>query len=463
MKFSKFIPFLALAGDLFLLNGFFIGGYIYFSNKPAFAPENLLFFIYLNVAWLCISLVFGAGAFDRHISKIKILTTSIQVIVFFFFAFLMYFQLVKNYNYISRDEIKYIFPMYFAGLLVWKYFLYFSFATYRKKGYNFRNVAMLGITEPALKLQEFISDNIWYGYRFSGFITIENETHDRVLGGFNEMEEILRNNHIDEIFISLEKLSSHNREILARILNDSNIKVRLIPDFKTFSFKMVERLDFGDIPVLALHPGPLSLTGNYLIKRCFDIVFSLLVIVSILSWLIPLFVIIDLLTDRGGAFFVQKRTSINGRNFSIIKFRSMVHNERADTDQAVDGDQRITAFGRFIRNTSIDELPQFINVFLGHMSVVGPRPHMLKHTEEYANLVKSYVARHAIKPGITGLAQVKGFRGEIKTVQDIARRVEYDLFYIRNWSPGLDMYIIWQTILLLFASFAPSTGENQDD
>ncbi len=140
----------------------------------------------------------------------------------------------------------------------------------------------------------------------------------------------------------------------------------------------------------------------------------------------------------------------------------MVHNDRANVSQAVEGDDRITPMGKFIRSTSLDELPQFINVFLGQMSVVGPRPHMLRHTEKYGSLVKSYVARHAIKPGITGLAQVKGFRGEIKTKRDIEQRVAYDLFYIRNWSFSLDLTIIWQTLQLLFFPTANKFTEKQD-
>jgi putative colanic acid biosynthesis UDP-glucose lipid carrier transferase len=183
-----------------------------------------------------------------------------------------------------------------------------------------------------------------------------------------------------------------------------------------------------------------------IIKRIFDIVFSILIIVGLLSWLTPILAIIIKMDSRGSVFFVQKRNGLNNREFNCFKFRSMEINELADIEQVSKNDPRITRVGKFIRKTSIDELPQFFNVLWGDMSVVGPRPHMVSHTNMYAERIDKFMVRHFIKPGITGLAQTKGFRGEVESDTDIINRVRYDIFYIEKWSLLLDLKIIFNTI-----------------
>jgi putative colanic acid biosynthesis UDP-glucose lipid carrier transferase len=183
-------------------------------------------------------------------------------------------------------------------------------------------------------------------------------------------------------------------------------------------------------------------------KRVFDVLFSLMIIIGILSWLIPVLAIIIRLDSKGSLFFTQKRNGLYNKEFSCFKFRSMGINEFSDVDQASKHDERITKVGKFIRKTSIDELPQFFNVLFGNMSVVGPRPHMVKHTNMYAERIDRFMERHLIKPGITGLAQTKGFRGEIETDKDIINRVRYDIFYIEKWSFLLDLKIIFNTVFI---------------
>jgi len=187
-------------------------------------------------------------------------------------------------------------------------------------------------------------------------------------------------------------------------------------------------------------------SSHKIVKRIFDIFFSTAIILVLLSWLIPVLAIIIKMDSRGSVFFVQKRNGLNNREFNCFKFRSMEINELADIEQVSKNDARITRVGKFIRKTSIDELPQFINVLLGDMSVVGPRPHMVSHTNMYAERIDKFMVRHLIKPGITGLAQTKGFRGEVETDKDIINRVKYDIFYIEKWSILLDLKIIFNTI-----------------
>ena len=188
---------------------------------------------------------------------------------------------------------------------------------------------------------------------------------------------------------------------------------------------------------------------NQLIKRLFDIVFSGLVIIFMLSWMCVILYIIDLLGDRKGIFFTQKRTSLLNQEFTCIKFRSMRINREAHTQMTVQNDSRVTKVGRFLRRTSLDELPQFFNVFIGQMSAIGPRPHMLVHTEQFKNLIDNFMTRHTVKPGITGWAQINGYRGEIRQLEDLQQRLNYDLKYIENWSFLLDMKIVVKTIWVL--------------
>jgi len=206
----------------------------------------------------------------------------------------------------------------------------------------------------------------------------------------------------------------------------------------------------GDIPLFASHEAPLNLIGNRMIKRCFDILFSLPICI-ILTLMLPFIALIIKLQSRGPLFFRQERTGINGESFNILKFRSMHVNKDADTLQATKDDPRKFAFGSFMRRTNIDELPQFYNVLKGDMSVVGPRPHMLKHTEQYSKLIDSYMVRHFAKPGITGWAQVNGFRGETQELWQMTGRVKRDIWYIENWTVWLDIRIIYLTIKNMLA------------
>jgi exopolysaccharide biosynthesis polyprenyl glycosylphosphotransferase len=236
---------------------------------------------------------------------------------------------------------------------------------------------------------------------------------------------------------------------LIQFAEEHLIRVRLIADFRWVNFTDLEIERIGDIPVIKLHTTPLDNWNNQLLKRGFDILFSILVILILLSWLLPLLAILVKLDSKGPVFFRQKRTGRDNRSFWCNKLRTMYVNEESDSKQATKDDSRITKFGKFLRDTSLDELPQFFNVLWGDMSVVGPRPHMIKHTTEFSAEVERFMERHKIKPGITGLAQSKGYRGETGEHEKLKNRIKYDLFYVNNWSFLLDMKIIWKTIVLV--------------
>ena len=182
-------------------------------------------------------------------------------------------------------------------------------------------------------------------------------------------------------------------------------------------------------------------------KRLFDIIFSFLVLFFILSWMYPLIGLLIKLSSKGPILFKQKRSGLDNKEFWCYKFRSMSKNVDADNKQATKGDVRITTIGRFLRKSSLDEFPQFINVLKGDMSIVGPRPHMLKHTEQYSELIKKYMVRQLVKPGITGAAQIRGYRGETREIKEMEGRVKWDVWYIENWTFFLDINIILRTVL----------------
>jgi putative colanic acid biosynthesis UDP-glucose lipid carrier transferase len=311
----------------------------------------------------------------------------------------------------------------------------------RIKG-NIRNVVVIGKSKKANQLIEIFNERREFGYHFVEQFS-PRENNFELLNCFR----FIVNNNIDEIYCSVSELK--NDELTAFInFADNNLKtLKFLPDNKNIFSKKLKFEYYDYLPILSLRDIPLHNSLNAVLKRSFDIVFSLLVIFGILIWLGPLLALLISLESRGPVFFIQKRTGFDNNEFQCFKFRSMAMNDSSDYQQAGKNDMRITKIGQFIRKTSIDELPQFYNVLFGNMSVVGPRPHMLKHTDEYANRVDKYMLRHFVKPGITGLAQIRGYRGEIERDSDIQNRIKFDIFYVENWSFFLDLKIIVQTIV----------------
>ena len=291
-------------------------------------------------------------------------------------------------------------------------------------------------------MKHFFTNNPDYGYNLVKVFSLKERKEDKI----NECLAFVSNDKIDEIYCAMADLSDNQ---MANIINfaDNNLKtLKFIPDEKQMLSANVKFEFYDYIPVIPQRNILQEEHFNKVVKRIFDLVFSSVIIVTVLSWLMPIMAILINLESKGPLFFIQKRNGLNYKSFSCYKFRSMKINDRADLELASKDDARITRIGKFIRKTSIDELPQFFNVFFGEMSVVGPRPHMVSVTNLYAANVDKFMVRHFVKPGITGLAQSKGFRGEVETDEDIINRVKYDIFYIENWSILLDIKIIFITI-----------------
>jgi putative colanic acid biosynthesis UDP-glucose lipid carrier transferase len=347
-----------------------------------------------------------------------------------------------NLNLSPTLIVNYILVSFFC-IAIFKYLMFFLLKRYRSifKG-NIRKTIILGKTPQSESLEKFLLDTPAYGFFNKKIICFK----DRSKLDLEAIFDYITNEEIDEIFCSISEL---NNEDLLAVVNyaDNNLKVvKFIPDRSKVLSKKLQHDYYGIIPILTFRTIPLDDPFSSLLKRLFDVVFSLAVIVLILSWLTPLIALVIKVESKGPVFFTQLRNGYNFKSFNCFKFRSMVNNPNADLVQASRDDARITIFGQLLRKTSLDEMPQFFNVLLGDMSVVGPRPHMLSHTDMYAKKIDKFMVRHFVKPGITGLAQVSGYRGEVESDKDIIGRVQHDIFYIENWSFFLDLKIIFQTL-----------------
>jgi len=270
------------------------------------------------------------------------------------------------------------------------------------------------------------------------------------LGRLEESLEWLDANDIDEIYCCLPPEESH---FVKKAIDYCDNKVKqfyAVPVVLNTTKRQMETVQMGDMPIMALRFMPLTFWSNRLKKRLLDLFVSSLVLLLIMPWVTAIVAIIMKLTMPGPIFFRQMRTGLDGKEFECIKFRSMKVNAQADSLQATKDDPRKTKFGNFMRHYNIDELPQFWNVFKGDMSVVGPRPHMVKQTDEYSALIPKYMVRHFAKPGITGWAQVTGFRGETKELWQMEGRVKKDIWYIEHWTIWLDIKIMWLTVKNVF-------------
>lgn len=336
----------------------------------------------------------------------------------------------------------------FVALPLWWLLSRIILKTYRRRGKNFSRVVIVGTNTTARRLQdEFRSEN-GFGYKFMGFFDDECSGYvdpDLYRGDLSRLEDYVKEAQIDEIFYAL---SGENEEALQRVIriaDDNMARFYYVPRLTRFITRGFTLTALGPMPVLASKANPLKRRANRVIKRTFDIVVSSVALIMSPLVLIPVGIAIKI-SSPGPVFFRQKRTGYRGRDFECLKFRTMKVNAAADTAQATKNDPRKTRLGNILRHTSIDELPQFWNVFKGDMSVIGPRPHMLRHTEQYSRLIDQYMMRHTVKPGITGWAQVNGYRGETRELWQMEKRVEFDMWYIEHWSLLLDMKIMFRTV-----------------
>ena len=320
---------------------------------------------------------------------------------------------------------------------------------YRNHGFNFKRVIVIGGGTVGVRLiNEMLADH-GYGYHIVGFFDNNHRARSASAayqGTLDDVEQFVKTHQVDEMFCAVpDTEDNQNVARMIRIADNNAVDFYYVPQFGRTVTRQFELSSVGDVPILAVHPYPLKNPINRLIKRAFDLLTSTIMLVLSPFVIIPVAIGIKL-SSPGPIFFVQKRTGYRGQAFNCYKFRTMRVNDDSDTIQATKGDPRVTRFGNFLRRTSIDELPQFYNVWRGDMSVVGPRPHMVAQTEMYSELIDKYMLRHTIQPGITGWAQVRGYRGQTEELWQMEKRVEFDVWYAENWTFFLDLKIIFRTI-----------------
>ncbi|WP_188373225.1 exopolysaccharide biosynthesis polyprenyl glycosylphosphotransferase [Winogradskyella haliclonae] len=407
-----------------------------------------VFVIYASILWLISTYSIKFYNVYRYTTALNILGLLIKQFLMFFvivFAFIGFYRGIE----ISKITIlKYVVTsISLIGLV--KFLMFFSLKRYRQylNGNN-RRVLIIGNTEGAQELKTFFTDKKEYGYNLLGVYS--SNLADGINGSIEDAITFISDNEsIDEIYCAMDELSEKEISTFVKYAELHQFNIKFIPKTTNFFSKRLKTDFYNYLPVLSIQEVALNKPFNRVLKRVFDIVFAAFVIVFILSWMSPILYILINLESKGPLFYKHKRNGINYKEFNCYKYRSLHINSTTAEDYVKERDHRVTKIGRFLRKTSLDELPQFINVLKGEMSVVGPRPHMLSYTDAYSKKIDPYnfIFRHNVKPGITGLAQVKGFRGEIKSDEDIINRVKYDIFYIENWSILLDLDIIGRTII----------------
>ena len=445
------IRFTFLFLDLILLNtAILFLGWFRFDVEIRNYHESSYYLLICNLSLLLTYLIFVRNNLylrDTYIARIRVITQR-SLIFALILSLLGILFLPKQYpqNFLLQCA-----GLLYLGKLVSYWLLYTLLKYRRKKGLHTNRVLIVGESETTCHLRKIIETNPMLGYRFIGFVSDRHENPDCV-GAPGQLAQLIKKHQIQMVFVSdslfSDQIQSHE---YLDICSSMCVRLRFITENQQYQHSYINKESLEGITLVNPMEIPLDEWSLRIWKRFADLLISTLSILFIFSWLFPIIAILIKLSSKGPVFFVQKRTGFNKQTFNCIKFRSMKVNNEANCRQAQQNDNRITAMGRFLRKSNLDELPQFFNVFLGQMSVVGPRPHMLRHTGEYSKLIDNYLIRHYVKPGVTGWAQINGYRGETNELWKMQKRVDYDMEYIENWNFWWDFSIIWQTIFSINA------------
>lgn len=419
-----------------------INGILYWLTPVTY--NDLFHILYYNVSWLLITSGLRYYPTSR---KERFLTNVNRMFQLYLTYGLAYFALfgVIGRIYTSFEYQLFVFLLICGCLMVYRILFYWARSGYRIVGGNSVNVVVMGSDANLEKICK-VFDEPELGYRYIGYFDNSPSKNPTHLGKIMDSFGYILENKVDEIYCFASKFNHKELKNLVNFADNNLIKINIIPDNKEIFSRTMSIELYDSIPVLSLRTVPLDTEYSRIAKRTFDIIFSSFVLLFVLSWLTPLLFLLINLESPGKVFFKQKRHGLKRKVFWCYKFRSMRSNGDSNIKMASKNDSRITLIGKILRKTSLDELPQFFNVFMGDMSVVGPRPHMELHTFDYQTTVDKYLVRHFVKPGITGLAQTRGYRGEITNKADILNRVRLDIFYIEKWSLALDFKIVYQTM-----------------
>ena len=396
--------------------------------------------------WLLTVIYTNSYNIGRGVSYLNTVRTALKSI-FILFSVVAIGNLFVNYYAFSIKSIFFALSLFTFSILLFRILAHFILDRYRSYGGNITNVAIFGYDKMGKAFYKTIINNTHLGLRANGiYHTKKKISENKDISAIGSINDFYNNSKkYDEIFIST-KIPTKIQQELIDFCDKNLISVKLLPELVNYEFKNFFIKKLYNIPIIDVNQLPLNFWYNKLIKRLFDIIFSLFVLVFFVSWMYLLFGLIIKIQSRGPVLFAQKRHGLGGKAFYCYKFRTMIQNNEEDTKFADNNDTRLTSFGKFLRISALDEMPQFINVLIGDMSVVGPRPHPIKLNDQFSSKVDKFSKRHQFKPGITGLAQTRGYRGKIYNFYDMSNRVKLDRYYFKNWSIFFDLKICLKTV-----------------
>ncbi|TQM49460.1 putative colanic acid biosynthesis UDP-glucose lipid carrier transferase [Arcticibacter tournemirensis] len=452
-RYLYLLRLVLLVTDVLFVNlAFLFAYYLLFGfDTQLFSYPYKNYLLVSNLIWFFSSSLFGMYRDATLEHLVNIYRATWKAVAFHAVLFVFYITF-SNDDSISRGFILAFYAVVTLGFLLSRFTgTVFEFMLFRHFNVS-RPVAVLGKNNTGLRLAGFLEKS--QNFKFEGFLHDEETLYVDENGGLmpSTCKQIAdaASRGIKDVYVSLTPERMTEAKYLLEEAEKQCVRLKFVPDLSGSLAAPFTVSYLGEFPVISLRNEPLENIQNRFRKRAFDVVFATFVLVFLLSWLVPLIAIIIKMQSPGPVFFKQLRSGRNNEPFWCYKFRSMRVNNESDKMQARKDDTRITPIGQFLRKTSLDELPQFFNVLLGNMSVIGPRPHMLKHTEQYSAIIDRYMVRQFLKPGISGWAQVNGYRGETEDPSLMEKRVEHDIWYMENWSAMLDIKIIFMTVINIF-------------
>ena len=439
-RFNVLFPVIFVACEAIIIS--FVSSLMHYLTFSSWSSYNTIIVLF----WLITVIYTKSYNIGRGVNYLNTVRLALKSI-FILFSVVAIGNLFVDYYTFSIKSIFFALSIFTTSIITFRILTHFILDSYRSYGGNITNVAIFGYDKMGKNFYKTLKQNPHLGYRSNGIFShkpkkgkINSDIPN--LGSFNTFYN--NYNQFQEIFIST-KIPFNNQKELIDFCDKKFIAVKLLPELVNYEFKNFFIKKFYNIPVIDVNLLPLDLWYNQLLKRIFDVFFSLFTLTFFVSWMYLIFGLIIKFQSKGPILFIQKRHGLEGKVFNCYKFRTMIQNSEEDTKFADNNDVRLTKFGKFLRISALDEMPQFFNVLLGNMSVVGPRPHPVKLNNEFSKKINKFGKRHQFKPGITGLAQVQGFRGKIYDFYDMSSRVKLDRYYFKNWSILFDLKICTKT------------------
>lgn len=443
-RYGQYIRWIFLGIDFIVLNLSYLIVCLLSNQGDMFVSK--LVWLMMNVSYLLVSYFFSDIHYRRIVYADRVVMQMIKAVALHAVVFLSLTYFLRS-DHFEWNNFGKFYGIFFIGLGSWWLISRKVLKRYRSLGKNYKQIIVIGAGTVGQKLISVLKGDQGYGYRIVGvFDSNKFSNSEFYKGNLDKVEDFVHENPIDEMYCCVPDTDNEEVAKLLSIAERNAVDFFYVPQFGRHITRQFELYSVDNVPVLQARPNPLSLPLNAAVKRLFDFVVSSIVLILSPIVLIPVAIAIKM-SSPGPLFFKQKRTGLRGESFTCYKFRTMRVNNQSDTLQATKDDPRKTKVGDFLRKTSIDELPQFFNVWRGEMSIVGPRPHMEQHTQTYSELIDKYMLRHVIKPGVTGWAQVNGYRGLTDELWKMEKRVEYDVWYTENWNFFLDLKIIVLTVV----------------